>query len=85
VPPHTHPSDENVTVLKGTLLIGTGEKFDSKVMQEIPTGGYMRMPKGMRHFAQVKGETILQLHGVGPFEISYVNPADDPRKKSESK
>jgi hypothetical protein len=35
----------------------------------------------MRHFAATKGETIIQVHGIGPFEITYVNPADDPRKK----
>lgn len=41
----------------------------------------MRMPKEMHHFAVTKGATILQVHGIGPFEINYVNPADDPRKK----
>ena len=45
----------------------------------------MRMPKTMRHFAMAKGETIIQLHGIGPFEITYVNPADDPRKKEDKK
>jgi quercetin dioxygenase-like cupin family protein len=80
-PPHWHPSDENVTVLQGALLVGKGEKFDLSATEELPAGSYMRMPKTMRHFAQAKGETILQLHGVGPFEINYVNSADDPRKK----
>jgi len=68
-------------VLKGTLLIGTGEKFDLGKTQELPAGSYMRMPKGMRHFAAAKGEAIIQIHGIGPFEITYVDPADDPRKK----
>jgi quercetin dioxygenase-like cupin family protein len=81
VPPHWHPSDENVTVLQGTFHIGRGEKFDAAATQELPAGSYMRMPKTMRHFAFAKGETILQLHGMGPFEINYVNPADDPRKQ----
>ena len=81
VPPHWHPTDENVTVIKGTLLIGKGEKFDLDKTQELPAGSYMRMPKAMRHFAATKGETIIQVHGIGPFEITYVNPADDPRKK----
>jgi quercetin dioxygenase-like cupin family protein len=81
VPPHWHPTDENVTVLKGTLLIGRGDTFDPAKTEELPTGSFMRMPKGMRHFAMAKGETILQIHGIGPFEIHYVNPADDPRAK----
>jgi quercetin dioxygenase-like cupin family protein len=81
VPPHWHPSDENVTVIQGTLLIATGDKFDMSKLQSVPTGGFMHMPKEMRHFAASKGETILQVHGIGPFEINYVNPSDDPRKK----
>jgi quercetin dioxygenase-like cupin family protein len=81
VPPHWHPSDENVTVLQGTLMVGKGEKYDAKATEPLPTGSFMRMPKGMRHFAWAKGETIIQLHGTEPFEINYVNPADDPRKK----
>lgn len=81
VPPHWHPTDENVTVLQGALLIGTGEKFDTGKMEQVPTGGFMRMPREMRHFAMAKGETIIQIHGIGPFEINYLNPADDPRKK----
>ncbi|MBY0523961.1 MAG: cupin domain-containing protein [Gemmataceae bacterium] len=80
VPPHWHPVDENVTVLQGTLLIGVGDKFDATKTTAVPTGSFMVMPKEMRHFAQTKGETILQLNGIGPFEVHYVNPADDPRK-----
>jgi quercetin dioxygenase-like cupin family protein len=81
VAPHWHPHDENVTVIQGTFMIGAGEKFDATKLQTVPAGGFMHMPKEMRHFAAVKGETILQVHGTGPFEINYVNPADDPRKK----
>ena len=81
VPPHWHPVDENVTVIQGTLRVGRGEKFDLDKTEELPAGSYMRMPKTMRHFAAAKGETILQVHGIGPFEINYVNAADDPRKK----
>lgn len=81
VSPHWHPVDENVTVIQGVLGMGRGEKFDAAAGMELPAGSYMRMPKGMRHFAWAKGETIIQLHGTGPFEIHYVNPADDPRKQ----
>src|SRR6266536_4139246 len=84
VPPHWHPHDENVTVLQGMLLIGRGDKLEPAKAEELPVGSYMRMPKNMRHFALARGETILQVHGIGPFEIHYVNPADDPRKKADS-
>jgi quercetin dioxygenase-like cupin family protein len=85
VPPHWHPSDENVTVLKGALLVGKGEKLDRSATEELPAGSFMRMPKTMRHFAIAKGETVIQVHGTGPFEINYVNAADDPRKKEEKR
>ena len=85
VPPHWHPGDENVTVLKGKLLIGKGEKLDPAAMEELAAGSFMRMPKTMRHSAMAKGETIIQVHGIGPFDITYVNAADDPRKKEDKK
>jgi len=81
VPPHWHPTDENVTVLKGTLLIGKGTKLDADHADQLVAGSFMHMPKEMRHFARAKGETIIQVHGMGPFEIVYVNADDDPRKK----
>lgn len=85
VPPHWHPTDENVTVLQGTLLIGKGEKLDPSKMEELPAGSFGHMPKTMRHYAMAKGDTIIQVHGIGPFDINYVNPADDPRKNADKK
>jgi quercetin dioxygenase-like cupin family protein len=81
VPPHWHPTDENVTVLQGTLMVGKGDKLTAAASEALPAGSFMRMPKEMRHFAWAKGETILQVHGIGPVEFNYVNAADDPRKK----
>jgi len=87
VPPHWHPSDENVTVLKGALIVGKGEKIERASTSKYPkgheltAGSYMRMPKDARHYAVAKGETMIQVHGVGPFDITYVNAADDPRNK----
>ena len=79
--PHTHPKDERVTVLSGTLYMGTGEKFDEKAAKAMPAGSYGRTGAGVKHFGFVKGETVIQLHGTGPWAVEYVNPADDPRKK----
>ena len=79
VPPHTHPSAEHVTVISGTLNLGMGDKFDQAATRELVAGGFAVMPAGMKHFAWMKGETVVQVHGIGPFQINYVNPADDPR------
>ncbi len=81
VPPHWHPTDENVTVIKGTFVMGKGEQFNPDAAEALPAGSFVRMPKETRHFAFAKGETIIQVHGMGPFQITYVNEADDPRKK----
>jgi hypothetical protein len=80
VMPHTHPKPERVTVISGTLYLGMGETFDAKKGREMPAGTFGTWPAGMKHYGWVKGETVLQLHGEGPWTINYLNPADDPRK-----
>lgn len=79
IQPHWHPKVERVTVVSGTFNLGMGEKFDKSVTREMSAGTFGFWPAGMRHFAWAKGETVLQLHGTGPWAINYVNPADDPR------
>jgi quercetin dioxygenase-like cupin family protein len=81
IPPHFHPADEHVTVIAGTFIMGLGEKFDESAGKPLAAGSFALMPTGTRHFAWTKGETTIQLHGVGPWGITYVNPSDDPRKK----
>jgi quercetin dioxygenase-like cupin family protein len=80
VPPHTHPTAENVTVISGTLGLGSGPKFDDAAAHELTAGGFAVMPAGMEHFAACKSECVIQVHAMGPFEVKYVNPADDPRQ-----
>jgi hypothetical protein len=79
VAPHTHPTAENVTVLSGTLNVGTGGTFDAAKSEAMGPGAFARMDKGVQHYAWSTGPTIIQINGMGPFEINYVNPADDPR------
>ncbi|MEK6324248.1 MAG: cupin domain-containing protein [Acidobacteriota bacterium] len=85
VAPHWHPTDEHVTVLSGTLALGMGEKFDQAAMKELPAGSYGMLPAEMRHFAMAKTTTTIQVHGMGPFVLNYVNPADDPSKANAAK
>jgi quercetin dioxygenase-like cupin family protein len=83
IPPHYHPVIEHVTVVQGTFLVGMGERFDTAKLTELPTGTFAALEPGVRHFAQARGETILQIHGIGPWSLTYVNPADDPRARSK--
>jgi mannose-6-phosphate isomerase-like protein (cupin superfamily) len=84
VAPHTHPMDEHVTVLAGTMMLGFGEQRDDARMQALPTGSYVTLPRSMPHYNRMQGETILQFHGVGPYDINYVNPEDDPSRQWRS-
>ncbi len=80
VPPHFHPADEHVTVLQGSFYMGLGEKFDESNASRLSVGSFAMMKTGQRHFAFTGNtETIVQLHGIGPWGITYVNPKDDPR------
>jgi len=81
IQPHWHPAVEHITVVSGEFHVGMGEKFDSSAGHTLPAGTFAFLGPDMRHFAWAKGDTVLQLHGVGPWQINYVNPADDPRKK----
>jgi len=82
VAPHVHPADENVTVLSGSVNFGMGDKVDAAKESTVKAGGYFKASKGMQHYATFPEATIIQVHGVGPTGISYINPADDPRKSN---
>jgi quercetin dioxygenase-like cupin family protein len=84
VPPHTHPKTERVTVISGALYLATGDALDRNSAKKLPAGSFGYWPAGMKHTAWSEGETIIQLHGVGPWQINYVNPADDPRNAKKS-
>ena len=83
IPPHTHPKMERVTVISGTFNIGMGDKFDKEATDAMPVGSYGFWEPGMKHFVWVKGETIAQFHGMGPWSIQYVDPKDDPRNQGK--
>jgi quercetin dioxygenase-like cupin family protein len=84
VAPHTHPKTERVTVISGILYLATGEALDRASAKQLPAGSFGYWPPGMKHTAWSEGETIIQLHGIGPWQITYVNPADDPRNAKKS-
>jgi quercetin dioxygenase-like cupin family protein len=81
IPPHFHPTDEHVTVLKGSFSLGMGDVIDKAHSLTLSPGGYAVAMANMHHYAYTTTGATIQVHMQGPFAITYVNPADDPSKK----
>ena len=80
IPPHTHPTIEAVTVISGTFKLGMGEVADPNATEALPAGSFFALPTGHPHFVYADEETVVQISTNGPWGLTYVNPADDPRK-----
>ena len=78
VPAHIHSGDELITVISGEFTIGHGEKLDRDAGTRLTAGGFVEMPAGHPHFAWTSAETVVQIHGPGPFDITYIDPAENP-------
>ena len=83
VPPHMHPVDEVVTVISGTFRLGMGKTADQGQARALPAGSFFALPPDMSHYVFIDEETIIQISTVGPWGLTYVNPEDDPRPKSQ--
>jgi hypothetical protein len=81
VPPHRHSKDELLTVIAGGFGVASGEKLDRTGSPFLPPASFVHLPAGMPHYAWVETETVVQINGVGPFDVTYVDPKDDPRNK----
>jgi hypothetical protein len=79
VPPHWHSKEEHVTVVAGAFGMGTGEALDRDAAPLLAADSFVRIPARMPHFAWTDRETVVQINGMGPFDITYVNSKDDPR------
>jgi quercetin dioxygenase-like cupin family protein len=82
ISPHFHPGPEHVTIVSGSLMVGMGKTADESQMKAFPTGTFAMIPPRTPHYVKAQGETVLQLHGIGPWQLIYVNKADDPRSKA---
>ena len=80
IPAHWHPTDENVTVISGTFNMGMGDKLDPAKSKAFPAGSFAVAPAKVNHFAFAKNAAIVEVSAIGPFAMTYVNPADDPTK-----
>lgn len=81
IPPHWHSMTERVTVLSGALHVGMADKLDRKASTSLEAGGFVSLPAKMHHFAWTATPTVVQIDLEGPFDIFYINAADDPQKK----
>jgi hypothetical protein len=81
IPAHWHPAIEHVTVISGSFNMGAGEQLDKSKTHALAPGAVAIMQPKTPHFGWTASETIVQVHGIGPWGVTYVNEADDPRKK----
>lgn len=81
IAPHYHPKRENVTVISGNFKVGMGDKFEESKMSTFGSGSFAYLDPSMHHYAMSSGESIVQIHGMSPLQLIYVNPDDDPSKK----
>jgi hypothetical protein len=84
IAPHWHSNDEELTIVSGTFMLSMGDKAGEDV-HTMEAGSYHFLPGKMHHSAATKGETVVQIHGNGPFDLHYLNPADDPSRTSAAK
>jgi hypothetical protein len=85
VAPHWHSADEDLTIISGTFYLAEGDKLDTKGAHAIKVGGFHHLPAKTHHFAFTKGPAVVQINGMGPFDITYINPVDDPSKAPAKK
>ena len=83
IAPHWHSQTENLTIISGTFYIGMGDKFDAKNAHELRAGGYHYLPAKAHHYALTKTPAVVQISGEGPFDITYLDPKDNPATASK--
>jgi hypothetical protein len=83
IPPHWHPKIEHITVIEGSFYMGPGENFDMDKATMLTAGGFAVMPIKYVHYAFTKEGGTIQLHGTGPWGITYIKDTDDPRKQKQ--
>lgn len=81
VPPHRHSKDELVTVISGRFSILPGDKVDRAAFRALPPASFVHLPAGTPHYAVAETESVVQINGVGPFDVVYMNPKEDPRSQ----
>jgi Cupin domain len=79
--PHWHSNTERVAIVSGTGVVGMGDNLDPQKGMPITPGGYVSLPGKMHHWFVAQSPVVMLITGEGPFDITFINPEDDPRKK----
>lgn len=82
MPPHFHPTDERVEVKQGTLLVGMGDRLDTRKTMPLTVGDTGVAPAGVHHYSIASGTTVIAVTFIGPYTITYVNAYEAPRQRS---
>ena len=85
VQPHFHPTEENLTIISGTFLLGMGDSLDAGKAIVLPAGGFSSVGANMHHYAITRGRTVVQVQAMGPFVLTYVRPQDNPQSGAGSR
>ena len=85
IAPHFHPTDEHITIISGNFEVGMGDKIDPQKVMTLTAGGFATAPARSHHYAIARAHTVVQVHAMGPFQLTYVNSADDPSRKGAAK
>ena len=85
VAPHFHPTDEYLTVISGTFLVGMGDSLAPARATTLEPGGFVTVGANMHHYAIARGRTVVQVQAMGPFVLTYVRPKDDPRSTASAR
>ena len=83
VPAHWHPTDEHVSVVSGKLAYGMSDRMNRTAAQGLGAGENVVMKAKMNHWVLTAEGAQVEVSAMGPFKITYVNPADDPRPKTK--
>jgi quercetin dioxygenase-like cupin family protein len=73
IPPHSHPTDEHVSVRSGQFRFGMGDRIDEQSIKSLRPGQSVNLTANMNHYAMTRGRTVVAISAMGPFRITYVN------------
>jgi hypothetical protein len=80
IAPHWHTQDESLTVISGTFDLGTGDKVQPGKASTLRTGGFHFLAGKDHHYLVARSAAVIQVNGNGPFDVTYIDPDDDPQK-----